>query len=175
MAATRNLAQASARARPSGGGKSSLTLLSRRQPVLALVVQRAVRGPGLPVRATLRRWASAALARDAHVTLRFVGASEGRALNRTYRGRDYATNVLTFVYDSGVLLAGDIVVCLPVVRREARAQRKTLRAHLAHLVVHGMLHLQGHDHERDADAAAMESRETQILRRLRYADPYAES
>ena len=146
-----------------------------RAPALELVVQRAAPGPGLPVRATLRRWASAALACDARVTLRFVGASEGRALNRTYRGRDYATNVLTFVYDSGVPLAGDIVVCLPVVRREAKAQRKTLRAHLAHLVVHGVLHLQGHDHERAADAAAMESRETQILRRLRYADPYAES
>jgi len=74
-----------------------------------------------------------------------------------------------------IALAGDIVVCLPVVRREAHAQHKTLRAHLAHLVVHGMLHLQGYDHQRDADAAAMESRETEILRRLRYADPYAES
>jgi probable rRNA maturation factor len=143
--------------------------------VLDLVVQRAVPGPGLPVRATLRRWARAALRCDAHVTLRFVGASESRALNRTYRGRDYATNVLTFVYDAQAPLAGDIVVCLPVVRREAQAQRKTLRAHLAHLVVHGMLHLQGHDHERDADAAAMEARETEILRGLRYADPYAAS
>jgi probable rRNA maturation factor len=143
--------------------------------VLDLVVQRAVPGPGLPVRATLRRWARAALLCDARVTLRFVGASESRALNRTYRGRDYATNVLTFVYDAEAPLAGDIVVCLPVVRREAQAQRKTLRAHLAHLVVHGMLHLQGHDHERDADAAAMEARETEILRGLRYADPYAAS
>jgi probable rRNA maturation factor len=143
--------------------------------VLDLAVQRAVPGPGLPVRATLRRWASAALACDAHVTLRFVGTAEGRALHRNYRGRDYATNVLTFVYDSGVPLAGDIVVCLPVVRREAKAQRKALRAHLAHLVVHGMLHLQGHDHERAADASAMEAREAEILRRLRYADPYATS
>ena len=143
--------------------------------MLDLVVQRAVPGPGLPVRATLRRWARAALLCDARVTLRFVGASESRALNRTYRGRDYATNVLTFVYDAQAPLAGDIVVCLPVVRREAQAQRKTLRAHLAHLVVHGMLHLQGHDHERDADAAAMEARETEILRGLRYADPYVAS
>jgi probable rRNA maturation factor len=175
MAATRNLAQASASTPPNGGGKSSLTLLSRRQPALELAVQRAVAAADLPVRATLLRWARAALERDARVTLRFVGAREGRALNRTYRGRDYATNVLTFVYDSGVPLAGDIVVCLPVVRREARAQRKRVRAHLAHLVVHGMLHLQGHDHERAADAAAMEARETAILRRLRYADPYAEA
>ena len=175
MAATRNLAQASASTTPSGGGKSSLTLLSRRQPALELAVQRAVAAADLPVRATLLRWARAALERDARVTLRFVGTREGRALNRTYRGRDYATNVLTFVYDSGVPLAGDIVVCLPVVRREAWAQRKRVRAHLAHLVVHGMLHLQGHDHERAADAAAMEARETAILRRLRYADPYAEA
>jgi len=174
MASTRNPAQASARERPGGGAKSSLTLLSRRRPpVLDLVVQQAVRSEDLPVRATLRRWATAALERDARVTLRFVGTREGRALNRDYRGRDYATNVLSFVYDSGVPIEGDVVVCLPVVRQEARAQRKEFRAHLAHLVVHGMLHLQGYDHERDADAAAMEARETEILRRLRYADPYA--
>jgi probable rRNA maturation factor len=140
---------------------------------LELTVQRAVRAAALPARSTLRRWASAALERDARVTLRFVGSREGRALNAAYRGRDYATNVLTFVYDVVAPLAGDVVVCLPVVRREAREQRKSFRAHLAHLVVHGMLHLQGYDHERDADAAAMEARETAILRGLRYADPYA--
>jgi len=176
MAATRNPTQTSAETWPMGGGKSSLTPLSRRParpPKFDLAVQCAVAADDLPVRATLKRWTSAALERDARVTLRFVGVPEGRALNRTYRGRDYATNVLTFVYDSGVPVAGDVVVCLPVVRREARAQHKRLRAHLAHLVVHGMLHLQGYDHERDADAAAMEARETEILRRLRYADPYA--
>ena len=141
---------------------------------LALTVQFDVDAAPLPRRPTLRRWATAALERDAQVTLRFVGAREGRTLNRRYRRRDRATNVLTFVYDDGVSLAGDIVLCAPVVAREARAQRKTLRAHYAHLVIHGMLHLQGYDHERDADAARMETRENALLRMLGYANPYGE-
>jgi probable rRNA maturation factor len=140
---------------------------------LSFTLQSAVDDAGIPARATLRRYAQAALECDANVTLRVVGAPEGRALNRRYRGRDYATNVLTFVYDDGVSLAGDIVLCAPVVAREARAQRKTLRAHYAHLVIHGMLHLQGYDHERDADARRMEAREVELLRRLGVADPYA--
>jgi len=127
----------------------------------------------LPRRRTLRRWAGAAAEHRLAVTLRFVGAREGRALNARYRGRDYATNVLTFVYDDVVPRTGDIVVCVPVVTREARAQGKALRAHLAHLIVHGMLHLQGYDHERGADAARMEARETELLARLGYRDPYA--
>jgi len=98
---------------------------------------------------------------------------EGRALNRRYRGRDYATNVLTFVYDDAVSLTGDIVLCAPVIAKEAREQHKTLRAHYAHLVIHGMLHLQGYDHERDADAARMEAREIALLRDLGFANPYA--
>jgi probable rRNA maturation factor len=102
-----------------------------------------------------------------------VGAQEGRQLNARYRNRAYATNVLTFVYDDVVPRAGDIVVCVPVVTREARAQGKTLRAHLAHLIGHGMLHLQGYDHERGADAARMEAREVALLARLGYRDPYA--
>ncbi len=126
----------------------------------------------LPRRATLRRWVTAALERDLAVTLRFVGAGEGRRLNARFRGRDYATNVLTFVYDDVVPLAGDIVLCVPVLAREARSQRKTLRAHCAHLVIHGMLHLQGYDHKRQADAARMEAREIALLRSLRYPDPY---
>ena len=148
---------------------------------LALSVQFGVPAAGLPARSTLRRWAASALERDARVTLRFVGMAEGRRLNARYRGKDYATNVLTFVYDTAVHdsprdaspLAGDIVICVPVVRREARAAQRSLRAHCAHLVLHGMLHLQGHDHRRSADAAAMEARETALLRRLRYPDPYA--
>ncbi len=148
----------------------------RRKPArpaaLRLTVQYAHDAYGLPARATLRRWMLAALARDAAVTLRFVGAREGRALNARWRKRDYATNVLTFVYDDVSPLAGDIAICVPVLRREARALGKPLRAHCAHLVVHGMLHLQGFDHESDADAAAMEARETAILRRLRHPDPY---
>jgi probable rRNA maturation factor len=142
-------------------------------PALGLVVQYAHAAGPLPVRATLRRWARAALERDADVTLRFVGAREGRALNARWRGRDYATNVLTFVYDDAVPLAGDVVLCVPVLRREARALRTTARAHFAHLVVHGMLHLQGYEHDTDARAAVMEARESAILRALRYPDPYA--
>jgi probable rRNA maturation factor len=129
----------------------------------------------LPRRRTLRRWMQAALERPANVTLRFVGESEGRMLNHRYRGRDCATNVLTFVYDDVASLAGDIVLCAPVVRREARAQHKTLTAHYAHLVIHGMLHLQGYDHERVDDAAHMETRERVLLARLRYRDPYADA
>ena len=121
----------------------------------------------------LARVAAAALERDADVTLRFVDGREGRALNRRYRGRDRATNVLTFVYDDGVSLSGDIVLCAPVVSKEARAQHKTLRAHYAHLVIHGMLHLQGYGHERDDDAARMEAREIVLLRDLGFDDPYA--
>jgi len=118
----------------------------RRSPRLALTIQSTVEAADLPGAATLRRWSRAALERNATVTLRFVDGREGRALNRRYRGRDYATNVLTFVYDDAVSLCGDIVLCVPVVCREARAQRKTLAAHCAHLVIHGMLHLQGYDH-----------------------------
>jgi probable rRNA maturation factor len=120
-----------------------------------------------------RRWASSAVERDVNVTLRFVDGRESRALNRRYRGRDRATNVLTFVYDDGVSLTGDIVLSAPVVEREARAQHKTLVAHYAHLVIHGMLHLQGYDHARDDDAARMEAREVALLSGLGYGDPYA--
>jgi probable rRNA maturation factor len=142
-------------------------------PRLAFTVQRIADADGVPASATLRRCARAACERDARVTLRVVDGREGRALNRRYRGRDCATNVLTFVYDEGMSLAGDIVLCAPVVAKEARAQRKSLAAHYAHLVIHGMLHLQGYDHERDDDAARMEAREAALLRALGYGDPYA--
>ena len=128
---------------------------------------------GLPRRATLERWVRAAQERDLAVSLTFVGARAGRRLNARYRGRDYATNVLTFVYDDVVPLAGDIVLCVPVLAREATSQGKTLRAHCAHLVIHGMLHLQGYDHERVRDAVRMEARETALLRALHYRNPYA--
>jgi probable rRNA maturation factor len=115
----------------------------------------------------------AALERDAEVTLRIVGRTEGRKLNLAYRGRDYATNVLTFIYPDQPTLSGDIVLCAPVVRQEAKAQRIELAAHYAHLVVHGMLHLHGYDHEHDREARAMERLETEIVTRLGYPDPYA--
>lgn len=140
---------------------------------LALTLQWQVDPAPLPRRRTLRRWVGAALERPARVTLRFVGMREGCELNRRYRKHDYATNVLTFVYDDAASLAGDIVLCAPVVRREARAQRMTLTAHYAHLVIHGMLHLQGYDHERNSDAARMEARETELLVRLGYRGPRA--
>ena len=140
---------------------------------LALTVQYAVAARTWPKAATLRRWVRAAQERDAAVTVRFVGTSEGRTLNAVYRGKDYATNVLTFVYDETKPLAGDIVLCAPVVRREAKAEGKRLSAHCAHLVVHGMLHLQGFVHDTPRSARAMEARESAILAGLNVPDPYA--
>jgi probable rRNA maturation factor len=137
-----------------------------------LVIQRATRAAHVPSDRRIRAWARAALAVPAEVTLRFVNAAEGRRLNRAYRNRDYATNVLTFIYRRRPL-AGDIVICAPVVAREAREQGKDLEAHHAHMLVHGLLHLQGHDHERRAEAARMERRERAILARLGYPDPYS--
>jgi probable rRNA maturation factor len=147
----------------------------RRRARLALSVQYAVEDDDLPAPALLRRWARAALARDAWVTLRFVGEAEGRALNRRYRRRDRPTNVLAFVYHEGRgthAIDGDVVLCVPVLRREAGEQGKLLAAHSAHLVVHAMLHLQGYDHSQAAEAARMEARETAILARLGFPDPY---
>ena len=134
-------------------------------------IQRASRASHIPSDATLRKWARAALARDASVTVRYVAEAEGRRLNREYRGKDSATNVLTFVYEERPL-AGDVVICAPVVAREAKAQGKALAAHHAHLLVHGMLHLQGFDHERERDAKSMERRERTILAKLGFPDPY---
>ena len=142
-------------------------------PRLRLALQNPARSRSLPPAARFRRWARAALARDADITLRVVGEREGRRLNRDYRGGDYATNVLTFVYGERAPLAGDIVLCAPVVRREARERGIAAEAHYAHLTVHGVLHLQGHDHVRRREAEAMEALESRIVRKLGYADPYA--
>ena len=176
---------------------------------LALSVQDASGDPALPARSTLRRWILRALERDATVTVRFVGRAEGRTLNRLFRDRDYATNVLTFVYDDNPVgagngarrsaragmrsgsdvatqrvasptvkrskaVSGDLVLCVPVLKREAKAQGKTLREHCAHLVIHGTLHLQGYDHGNDKDATVMEALETRLLAALGYRDPYVE-
>jgi probable rRNA maturation factor len=115
---------------------------------------------------------SAALVQEACLTIRIVGAREARRLNRHYRGRDYATNVLTFIYSATRPLAGDIAICAPVVAREARRRGVRVDAHYAHLTVHGVLHLQGHDHVRAADARRMEKLEAGILKELGYANPY---
>jgi probable rRNA maturation factor len=138
----------------------------------ALVVQYAAPRRGLPARRTLERLAALAGASGAQLTIRFVGRAEGRRLNRTYRARDHATNVLTFVYSTRPVLAGDVVLCAPVVAAEARAQAKALAAHYAHLVLHGLLHLRGYDHERAPERERMEARERAILARLGYPDPY---
>ncbi len=143
---------------------------------LRLAVQRASRTTGQPSAAALRRWSTAALQGPARVTIRLVDRREGRRLNRDYRRRDYATNVLTFGYGrSGTRLRGDIVLCHPVVVREARAQCKSIEAHYAHLVVHAMLHLRGYDHRRAREARRMERAEVRALRRLGFADPYGEA
>ncbi|MBS4096413.1 MAG: rRNA maturation RNase YbeY [Sulfuricella sp.] len=139
---------------------------------LSLAVQYAAPPDALPTRSQFRRWVKAALEGDAELTLRLVDEEEGRALNRDYRGKDYTTNVLTFVYDDLPYVAGDIVICPVVVAREAAEQGKTLEAHYAHLTVHGVLHLQGYDHESDDEAEEMEARETQIVTKLGYPDPY---
>jgi probable rRNA maturation factor len=140
---------------------------------LNLSVQYASGETDMPTRSLLRRFARASLVGGGSVTLRLVDAEEGRQLNRDFRGRDYATNVLSFSYAPPPLLAGDLVLCVPVVRQEAAQQAKTLEAHFAHLVVHGMLHLQGFDHENENDAEKMESAEQKILAGLGYPDPYA--
>jgi probable rRNA maturation factor len=128
---------------------------------------------GVLGRAAVARWICAALALPAaEITVRVVDDEEGLALNRDYRGQDHATNVLTFPYASEPVLAADLVLCAPVVEREASVQGIALDAHYAHLVVHGTLHAQGFDHERRADAEVMEQREREILVGLGFADPY---
>ena len=128
-------------------------------------MQYAVPRRGVPAAASLRKWAAPAC----EVTVRIVGAAEGRRLNRAYRKKDYATNVLSFPYGEG---RGDVVLCHPVIRREARAQGKSVAAHYAHLVLHGILHLRGYRHETKAEARRMAREEIRLLRRAGFRDPY---
>jgi len=144
------------------------------KPKLALSLQFAdARHRALLPRHRVARWIRAALEADAQIAVRIVGEAEGRAMNRDYRRKDYATNVLTFDYQRAPLVAADLVLCAPVVEAEAAAQGLALEAHYAHLVVHGTLHAQGYDHERARDARRMESRESALLVALGFADPYA--
>ena len=148
-------------------GKGSSTKLS-------LSVQYASEAASFPTRPQLRRWVGAAAQRPVSVTLRIVDEAEGRALNRDFRGKDYATNVLTFAYgEEAGALSGDIVICSPVVEKEAHEQDKPVLEHYAHLTVHGVLHLQGYDHENEPQAREMESLEVEIMRKLGFNDPYA--
>ena len=132
-------------------------------------------------RPKLRRWVKAALFAPAELTIRFVDADEGRTLNRDYRAKDYATNVLTFAYNDDADLPddaptqADIILCTDVLEREAAEQQKTVELHTAHLIVHGVLHAQGYDHENDEEAAEMEGLETEILAALGMPDPYQET
>ncbi len=158
-----------------------------RGPVrLEVAVGYAVPRAGLPAPASFRKWVAAVLSgriREADLAIRIVGDKEGRALNRHYRGKDYATNVLSFPADAGVgvklpkgvklPLLGDLVLCAPVIAREAREQGKTLQSHYAHLTVHGALHLLGWNHEDEREAECMEQLEREILAELGIDDPYA--
>ena len=124
-------------------------------------------------RHNVARWLRHALQSDAEITVRIVGADEGQTLNRDYRGKDYATNVLTFDYSPAPLVTADLVLCAPVVAREAEENDKTLQAHYAHLLVHGALHAQGHDHETgERDALEMEALEARILAGLGFKNPF---
>lgn len=129
-------------------------------------------------RPKVRRWVQAALLAPAELTIRFVDADEGRTLNRDYRGKDYATNVLTFAYNEGEQVAddeptrADIILCTDVLESEALEQKKSVEEHTAHLIVHGVLHAQGYDHLDDIEATEMEALETEILAGLGIADPY---
>ena len=139
---------------------------------LSLAVQYGINSGLIPERAQFRRWINAALQRDACITLRIVDEKEGRALNKNFCGKDRATNVLTFVHEEVGILYGDIAICSPVVEREAHDHHKDIQAHYAHLAIHAVLHLQGYDHNKVADANRMEALEAALLMKLGYADPY---
>ncbi len=148
-------------------------------PEFSLSVQFASEADELPSRAQVRRWVAAALEHNAEITVRLVDADEAQALNQDYRQKGYVPNVLTFEYGelplnkSGArVLGGDVVICAPVVEREAREQGKPLKDHYAHMTVHGVLHLQGYDHLDPAEADIMESREAAILKQFRIPNPY---
>ena len=143
------------------------------EPRLRLDLQIGSRAVRPPTPAQVRRWTKAALGKPGEITVRIVGSTEARRLNRRYRGENHATNVLSFPYAlSRGVVQGDIVLCGPVIAREARSQGKTLEAHFAHLVIHGALHLQGYEHSRPRDAQRMEALEKRLLTKLGYPDPY---
>ena len=141
-------------------------------PNLRLNFQNASQAFNIPSKSLFKKWSKAALRVDTEVTVRIVDEAEGRALNNGYRGKDYATNVLTFPLAEEPHLIGDIVLCAPVVEAEAKAQNKSIEAHYAHLTVHGTLHLHGYDHQIEEQACLMESIEVTTLLKLGYPNPY---
>ncbi|MCM5682046.1 rRNA maturation RNase YbeY [Schlegelella sp. S2-27] len=144
------------------------------RPTLRLSLQFAdARHRGHLARHKAMRWMRAALEVPAEITVRIVDADEGQALNRDYRHKDYATNVLTFDYAHEPVVVADLILCAPVVEREARDEGKTLEAHYAHLLVHGTLHAQGYDHEEEDEAEVMEARESAVMLSLGFPDPYS--
>lgn len=123
----------------------------------------------------IKKWVRASTSHGGLLTLRFVNLAEGKKHNLAFRNKDYATNVLTFAYDlSKNTLSADIIFCLPVIQKEAKSQNKTIKAHLAHLIIHGCLHAQAYDHETPKDAAKMEALEIKILKKLGFPDPYTD-
>jgi probable rRNA maturation factor len=144
-----------------------------RSPPLQLSLQFAdPRHRALLPRHRVARWVRAALSAPGQITVRIVDDDEGRALNRDYRGKDHATNVLTFDYEHAPMVVADLILCAPVIEAEAREQGKAVEAHYAHLLVHGALHAQGYEHDVDDQAAVMEARESQLLLALGFDDPY---
>lgn len=160
--------------RPAARSVAGPTTAPTARPELSLSLQFAdARHRAELPRHKVARWIRAALQAPGEITVRIVDEDEGRTLNREFRGKDYATNVLTFDYSAQPVVHADLILCAPVVEREAQAEGKTLQAHYAHLLVHGTLHAQGHDHEDEQEAEAMEQREREVLAALGFADPYA--
>lgn len=147
----------------------------RHKPRLTISVQRGTRAPDAPTRTDIIRFARAAMLRDMETTIRIVNEVEGQQLNSDFRHKHYATNVLSFVYASIPSVHGDLVLCAPVIHREAVDQGKPVLAHYAHMIVHGVLHLHGFDHLNDEEATVMESFEISILAKLGFANPYLTS
>ncbi len=143
-----------------------------RKPLLSLSLQRVCDFKELPSRSVMYRWMQRALERDAMITVRFVGEKEGHALNKQYRGIDRATNVLTFDYAHEPVAQADLVICVPVLHKECEQQNKGFKEHLAHLLIHGVLHAQGYDHANERQAKKMEQTETDILVSLGFLPPY---
>lgn len=152
--------------------KNTMTNPTSKSPQLWMDVQNVSTLAGVPTDAQFKKWARKALRVNSEITLRIVDEAEGRSLNNDYRNKDYATNVLTFPLLEEPFIMADIVICAPVVAKEAKEQNKSLESHFAHLTIHGILHAHGYDHEVMEQAELMEEIETQTLTKLGYANPY---